>query len=217
MASTVPMTAPAPRKRTRLSPAARRGQILDEAARLILEEGLHAVSMERLARDVGISKGLVYNYFATRDALLAELLRREQTELRDRGMARALQAGSFADMIRQTTRLYLEQTRDRGALIAALLSDPSVARLMEEDNRLDRERTIRFCVRATRREFDLPLPLAISVVDMLMAITGRAGRQVAQGLIDVEPATEICVELILGALGALDRQRLLSDPAPPVS
>ena len=163
--------------------------------------------MERLARDVGISKGLVYNYFATRDALLAELLRREQAELRDRGMAQALKASSFADMIRQTTRLYLEQTRDRGALIAALLSDPSVAKLMEEDNRLDRERTIRYCVRAARREYDLPLPLAISVVDMLMAITGRAGRQVAEGLVDVGSATEICVELITGALANLDRDR----------
>jgi len=201
------MTASSPRKRTRLTPEARREQILDEAARLILDEGLHAVSMERLARDVGISKGLVYNYFPTRDALLTELLRREQAELRDRGMAKALRASSFADMIRQTTRLYLEQTRDRGALIAALLSDPSVARLMEEDNRLDRERTIRYCVRAARREYDLPLPLAISVVDMLMAITGRAGRQVAEGLMDVGPATEICVELITGALANLDRDR----------
>ena len=44
------MTASSPRKRTRLTPEARREQILDEAARLILEEGLHAVSMERLAR-----------------------------------------------------------------------------------------------------------------------------------------------------------------------
>ncbi len=197
----------AQRKRTRLAPEARREQILDEAARLILSEGLHAVSMERLGRDVGISKGLVYNYFPTRDALLAELLRRDQTELRNRGMAQALEADSFSEMIRQTTRLYLEQTRDRGALIAALLSDPSVAKLMEEDNRIDRERTIRYCVRAARRAYDLPLPLAISVVDMLMAITGRAGRQVAEGLIDVDPATEICVELITGALANLNPNR----------
>lgn len=207
------MNAILPRKRTRLSPEARREQILDEAARLVLDEGLQAVSMERLARDVGISKGLVYNYFPTRDALLAELLRREQAELRDRGMAEALAASSFADMIRQTTRLYLEQTRDRGALIASLLSDPSVARLMEDDNRADRERNFRYCVQATRREYDLPLPLAIAVVDMLMAITGRAGRLVSEGQMDVGPATEICLDLILGALGGLNRDRAIKTPA----
>lgn len=203
------MTTATPRKRTRLTPSARRDQILDEAARLLLEEGLYAVNMERLARDVGISKGLVYNYFPTRDALLTALLSREQAELRDRGMARALQAESYADLIRQTTGLYLEQTRDRGALIAALLSDPSVAKLMEAENRADRDRTARFFVRATRRAYDLPLPLAILVVEMLWAVTDRAGKLVAEKQLDVEAATELCVELITGGLAGLDRDRVL--------
>ena len=203
------MTLVEPRKRTRLSPEARREQILDEAARLILDEGLYAVSMERLARDVGISKGLVYNYFATRDALLTALLSREQAELRDRGMASALEAGSYTELIRQTTRLYLEQTRDRGALIAALLSDPSVAKLMEAESREDRERMVRYFVRATRRAYDLPLPTAIAAVEMLSALTDRAGKLVAEGLVDVDAATELCVELITGGLAGLNRDRPL--------
>ena len=201
---------PTPRpKRTRLAPEARRGQILKATTRLILDEGLHAVSMERVAREVGISKGLVYNYFPTREALLAALLHREQTELRDRGMATALQAVSFDELIRQTTRLYLEQTRDRGALINVLLADPSVARLMEDDNRAERDRTFRFFVRATRRAFDLPLPLAIAAVDMLAAVTDQAGKLVAAGQLDVDPATEMCVELITGGLARLDPGRAL--------
>ncbi|MFM8940614.1 MAG: TetR/AcrR family transcriptional regulator [Phenylobacterium sp.] len=193
------------RKRIRLAPEVRREQILDQAAHLILAEGLYAVSMERLARDIGISKGLVYNYFATRDALLTALLNREQAELRDRGMASALQAESCEDLIRQTTRLYLEQTRDRGALIAALLSDPSVALLMEAENRADRERTVRYFVRAARREYGLPLPVAISAVEMVSAITDQAGRLVADGQLDVETATGMCVALITGGLESLGR------------
>ena len=196
-------------QRTRLSPEARRNQILNEAARLTLEEGLSAVTMERVARAVPISKGLVYNYFPARAALLAALLHREQADLRDRGMASAMQARNYVDLIRQTTRLYLQQTRDRGALINALLSDPSVAKLMEEGNRAERDRTVRFFVRATRREFGLPLPLAIAVVDMLSAVTDQAGKLVAAGQMDVEPATETCVELITGALANLDRKRSL--------
>ena len=203
------MTSTGPHKRTRLQPDARRAQILDVAARLVLDVGLSAVSMERVAREVGISKGLVYNYFPARDALLAALLRREQSELRDRGMASALQARSYTDLIRQTTRLYLEQTLYRGALINALLSDPSVARLMEEDNRAERDRTFRFFIRATRREFGLPLPLAIAVVDMVAALTDQAGKLVAAGQIDVNPATEMCVELITGGLARLDPERAL--------
>ncbi|MCA6223441.1 MAG: TetR/AcrR family transcriptional regulator [Phenylobacterium sp.] len=199
------MSAPASlqRKRTRLTPEVRREQILDEAAQLILAEGLYAVSMERLARDIGISKGLVYNYFPTRDALLTALLNREQAELRDRGMASALQAESFDDLIRQTTRLYLEQTRDRGALIAALLSDPSVALLMEAENRADRERTVRYFVKAVRRQYGMSLPMAIAGVEMVSAVTDRAGRLVADGQLDVETATGMCVALITGGLANL--------------
>lgn len=194
------------RRRTRLSPEARREQILDETARIILTEGLYAVAMERIARDIGISKGLVYNYFPTRDALLTALLNREQAELRDRGMASALEAESFVELIRQTTRLYLEQTRDRGALIAALLADPSVAALMEAENRAERERTVRYFVRATRREYGLPLPIAIAAIEMVSAITDQAGRLVAEGQLDVETATEMCVALITGGLTGLKAQ-----------
>lgn len=197
------MIATARPKRTRLAPEARRDLILDEAARLIQREGLAAATMEGLARECGISKGLVYNYFPTRDALLAALLRREQEDLRDRGMATALQAGSFPDLIRQTTRLYLEQTRDRGAMIGALLADPAVARLMEDANRAEHDRTVRYFVRATRRAFGLPLPTAIAAVEMLMSVTGAAGRLVADRVLDVPMAEDMVVRIITGGLAEL--------------
>ncbi len=200
------MTAPEGLRRTRLPPEVRRSRILDEAAKLIIEQGLSAVSMETVGRICGISKALVYNYFPSRDQLLAALLQREQNELRDRGMRTALQASSFADLIRQTTRVYLEQTRERGALTQALLSDPSVARLMEEENRNERDRTIRYFVREGKREYNLTLPIAIAVVDMLMAITDQAGQQTASGSLDIDTAEEICVALITGGLERLSER-----------
>ncbi|WP_394763674.1 TetR/AcrR family transcriptional regulator [Phenylobacterium sp.] len=193
-------------KRRRLAPEVRRSLILDEAAKLVIAHGLTAVSMETVGRLCGISKALVYNYFPSRDQLLAALLQREQNELRDRGMRSALQARSFADLIRQTTRLYLEQTRERGALIQALLSDPSVARLMEEANRSERDRTIRYFVREGRREYGLTLPIAIAVVDMLMAVTDQAGKQTAAGSLDIDTAEEMCVALITGGLERLSER-----------
>lgn len=190
-------------RRTRLSPQVRRDSILECAAELILEAGLAAVTMERLARDCAISKGLVYNYFPSRDALLAALLHREQEDLRARGMAEALRTETFADLIAQTTRLYLEQTRDRGAVILPLLSDPSVARLMEAANRQERDHTIRYFVRLVRREYGLPLDTAIAAVDSLMNLTGGAGRLVSSGTMSVAAATEMCVLLITGGLERL--------------
>jgi AcrR family transcriptional regulator len=193
-------------RRQRLTPEARRRQILDETAKLVIEHGLSAVSMEAVGRICGVSKALIYNYFPSRDQLLAALLQREQNELRDRGMRSALEAKSFGDLIRQTTRLYLEQTKERGALVQALLSDPSVARLMEEENRVERDRTIRFFVREGRREYNLTLPMAIAVVDMLMAVTDRAGRQTAAGTLDIDTAEDMCVALITGGLERLSQE-----------
>ena len=195
-----------PRTRTRLTPAARRDQILDVAARLIVEEGLQAATMEQLARSAGISKALVYNYFATRDVLLGALLQREQAELGARGMGAALQAESFPDLIAQTTRLYLEHVRDRGPLIAALLGDPATAALMEAESRVSRDQTVRYFVRATRRAYGLPLPQAIAAVDLLMAVTDRAGRLVAQGDLDLTTAVDMCLKIALGGLEQLARQ-----------
>lgn len=192
-------------KRTRLTPEARRDQILDRAAELVLTDGLAAISMEGVARAAGVSKGLVYNYFPDRQALFAALLQREQRDLNDRGMRGALAASDFADLIRRTTGLYLRQTEARGALIAALLADPGVARLMEAQDRVDREQAFRFFVRATRRAYGLPLPTAIAAVDLLWAVTDRAGQLVGQGLMGAEEATEMCVSLFVGGLAQLAR------------
>lgn len=54
------MTPAQPRRRTRLAPEARRGQILDEAAGLVLDAGLYAVSLARRAGGLGVCKALVY-------------------------------------------------------------------------------------------------------------------------------------------------------------
>ncbi len=190
------MTLAQQRKRTRLSPEARRTQILDETARIVLEEGLTAVTMERLGRETGVSKALVYNYFPSREALLANLLKREQDDLNNRGIEKALQARSFEDLIRQTTRLYLEHTSERGALIQALLADPSVARLMEVDNAAGLDRTVRYFVKETRREYGLSLETAVVAVQLLMSMTDRAGKLVAEGMVDIPTAEEMCVQII---------------------
>ncbi|OYU69184.1 MAG: hypothetical protein CFE28_03715 [Alphaproteobacteria bacterium PA2] len=194
-------------KRTRLSPQARAEQILEQAADLIQREGLAAVTMERLARDSGISKGLVYNYFPSRDALLTALLQREQDQLRDRGMAEALKAQTLEALVEGTTRIYLEQTHARGAVILPLLEDPSVARLMEHSRREERDQTIRYFVRAVRREYGLDLVTAITAVDTLMNLTGAMGRQVAAGTVTVEDGTAMCVQLITGGLEKLSGKR----------
>ena len=59
----------------RLQPESRRRQILDAAARAIIEQGLHGTRVADVAARAGVSSGLVAYYFPTKDSMLAEALR----------------------------------------------------------------------------------------------------------------------------------------------
>lgn len=54
---------PSPSPRTRLSPAQRRTQLLDLGVRLLATRSLDELSIDLLAEEAGISRGLMYHYF----------------------------------------------------------------------------------------------------------------------------------------------------------
>ena len=65
-----------PRVGRRLDPEQRREQLLDAAVDLAAGGDVGAVSVQDLARRAGVSEGLLYHYFPTKDALVAAALRR---------------------------------------------------------------------------------------------------------------------------------------------
>ncbi len=52
----------------------KRQQILDVSVRLFADKGFHASSISMIAKEAGISKGLMYNYFDSKEALLQEIM-----------------------------------------------------------------------------------------------------------------------------------------------
>jgi AcrR family transcriptional regulator len=70
-------TTPAPGRPARLSRSERREQLLDVTKRIVGEDGLHAVSIDRVAREAGISRPIVYEHFSDLGGLLGVLLDRE--------------------------------------------------------------------------------------------------------------------------------------------
>jgi AcrR family transcriptional regulator len=194
------------RRRQRLAPEARAAQILDAAARLLLEEGFTEVSMERLGREAGVSKALVYNYFPNRNDLLRALLEREIGVLRASQTMAVKVAESFEDLVRRTTRLYIETMHTRGALLRKLWAEPAVARLMADEDLQRRDEAMRYLARRVAREYALPQDVALSAVNMQMAMTEAAAQQLQRSDEDVDFATDICVTLLLGGLDKLSRQ-----------
>ncbi len=83
--------------------------ILEAASRLVAEEGLEALTLHRLAREQGYVTAALYRYFASKDALLAELQRRTLALLhaelaRVRELARS--AAREADLDARTAALF---------------------------------------------------------------------------------------------------------------
>ncbi|MDX1350990.1 MAG: TetR/AcrR family transcriptional regulator [Putridiphycobacter sp.] len=52
----------------------RRAKILDAALNVFAEEGYHSASISKVSKYAGVSKGLMYNYFESKEELLHELL-----------------------------------------------------------------------------------------------------------------------------------------------
>jgi AcrR family transcriptional regulator len=66
-----------PRTSRRLPRAQRREQLLDVTKAIVGELGLHAISIDRVAREAGVSRPIVYEHFSDLGGLLNALLDRE--------------------------------------------------------------------------------------------------------------------------------------------
>jgi AcrR family transcriptional regulator len=71
------VTSPQSRGSSRRTAAARRDQLLDVTARLIIQSGFHGLSIESVARAAGITRGLIYQHFRDLHALLEAVIERE--------------------------------------------------------------------------------------------------------------------------------------------
>jgi AcrR family transcriptional regulator len=76
-----PHSAPPPPRpgvpRPRLPRAERREQLLDVTKAIVGEHGLHAASIDRVAREAGVSRPIIYEHFNDLNGLLSALLDRE--------------------------------------------------------------------------------------------------------------------------------------------
>lgn len=63
--------------------AERKEDILDAAAKIMAREGIAALTMATLAKEVGVTSGALFRHFDTRDAILVALAERTAAQLRE--------------------------------------------------------------------------------------------------------------------------------------
>ncbi|HZC73309.1 MAG TPA: TetR/AcrR family transcriptional regulator [Jatrophihabitans sp.] len=107
-------------KRTRLSPDARRAQLIELGVEMLATRRLDELSVELIARSAGISRGLLFHYFPSKQdfhlevarAAAAEMLRRTEPDT-TRAPVEALRAAlaSFIDYVEENPDNYKSLVR----------------------------------------------------------------------------------------------------------
>jgi len=96
--------------------------ILDAAARILEEGGIGALGTNAVAQRAGVSIGSLYQYFASRDSILAELIRIDHARLLAELQQAAAKAGgrSLAESVRLLVEVGVSHQLERPELARAL-------------------------------------------------------------------------------------------------
>lgn len=196
------MSSTATKRRTRLNPEQRRSLILDHTAEIIAAEGVAALSMERVGREAGISKSLVYNYFPNLGELLSELLQRELRRLRRMQGEAAEGATTFEGLVRAVTHVYLKYIDERGLIIERLQSEPTVSAI-HDPTEYGREAAVDYLADIVMRHFDLPPEVARAATDISFGLPASAGAYLLRHGMSHQELEDLTVTMILGSMTAL--------------
>jgi AcrR family transcriptional regulator len=118
--------------RRRLTAEERRTGILDAALAVFSESGYHSASIDDIAREAGVSKALIYEHFASKQELYADLIARNARELTQRiGAALVgveLESGSSRLAVGLDAFFaFVEERRDAWRMLFRDVADPETA------------------------------------------------------------------------------------------
>jgi AcrR family transcriptional regulator len=118
--------------RRRLTAEERRTGILDSALAVFSEGGYHASSIDDIASEAGVSKALIYDHFASKQELYADLIARNARELTQRIGAALVGVEVESGSARLAVGLdaffaFVEERRDAWRLLFRDVADPETA------------------------------------------------------------------------------------------
>ena len=123
---------------------AQRARILDAAKQCFIEEGFHAATMAEIAARAGMSAGLIYRYFESKNAIVLAIIERELQY--SRGRIAAVRAGNdhAAELVQAFRDFQSPRREGTNATLHLEMSAeatrvPEVARAARDSDRLVRE------------------------------------------------------------------------------
>jgi AcrR family transcriptional regulator len=168
-----------------LSAEERREQLLGVTKRIVLEQGFHAVSIEAVARDAGISRPIVYGHFSDLPGLLEALVDREGA----RALAQLEGVLPQTDLL-EALRAYLQVVSDDpDTWRLVLMPQEGAPRLLHDRIARGREAVVARLAAGLRPSSDLPDPELSA--HLMSAYADEAARLVLTGRYSPERILEL--------------------------
>lgn len=190
----------ASKKRIRLSPEARRTQLLDSAATFIQQRGLSNFTMDALAREAGVSNPLIYKYFDTRLELLQELLSREFDAYNNNVREQVAGAGNYEDITRIFVALNFEQAL-KGDILSLLRNQPDIRVAIEGKAVAQERRTGKFLIEKLAESYPMTSKQAEHLVIMAAGASQAAAQRYCKSKRNKRKLIEDTVRFIFGGMG----------------
>jgi AcrR family transcriptional regulator len=133
-------TSEQPKRRERLDTAARREQLIAVGRNLFQKRPYDQVSMDDVASEAGVSKGLIFHYFDSKRDLYVEIIGRGATDMMQASVVPDFATMTPMDQLTSGLHRYLEYAERAGAGYTSLLSggvgvDPEVVAIVESVRR----------------------------------------------------------------------------------
>lgn len=189
-------------------------QILDGARRIFLRDGFDGASMNDIVRAAGVSKGTVYVYFPSKEALFAALIRHDKRQQAEQTCKWASESGDVREALTRVGRSFMalltkpEHIAQVRTVIAVAPRFPEIGRAFYEAG--PQYGTAKLAALLTRHAAAgaLIVPDASrAAVHFAQLCQGDAYRRLMFGLTDTIPQDEIdetveqAVEVFLRAYG----------------
>jgi len=193
-----------PGVRTRMDAETRRRQLLEASAEIILAEGVSALTVRRLAQQVGISETQVNNCLGGRTDLLVALARQEIARQETGRTAWVSRSADRHTKIVLSTIGYLHEAAERGPLLRILLRVPEVKAALRDEKIAAARSARRPIIQHLTETGRIDVETARASTAALAAVSLKAGGIVAARRAPFAMVEQLCLSIVMAGVASDD-------------